>query len=96
MRHLEAALVRAFRVSTLKGSSHYLSRYERRRTPRQTDERGLVNRADITINMAVPPSHPAAGDRTQIGTPRQFADTNKDLIVGRPEVCSERGEDKTS
>lgn len=89
-----AALPQVFRVSSLKVSSHYLSRYERRRAPGQTYERGLVKRTDITINTVVPPPHPAARDRTQICTTRQFADINKDLIVGRPGVSSEGGGDK--
>lgn len=75
-----------FRVSSLEVSSHYLNRYERRRTPRRTSERGLVKSTDTAINMAVLPAHPAARGRTQIGTAGQFADINKDLIVGRPEV----------
>lgn len=96
MWHLEAVLVHVFRVSSFEGSSHYLNRYERCRTPRQTYERGLVKKTDITINIAVPPAHPTAGDHTQIGTVRQFADINKDLIVGHPEVCRERAKIKTS
>lgn len=39
--------------------------------------------------MVVPPVHPAAGDRAQIGMAQQFADINKALIVQGLEVRSE-------
>lgn len=40
--------------------------------------------------MAVLLAHPAARDCTQIGTPQQFADINKDLIVQGLEVWREK------
>lgn len=69
------------------------SRYGHCCIPQSSNQTDLVKRTDISIDMAVPPVHPA-GDSTQIDTERQFAGISKGLIVRGLEVWSEENKDE--
>lgn len=57
--------------------------------PDTTSRHTLLKEADVPINTVIPPVHPAAWDRAQIGMPQQFADINQGLIVRGLKVWSE-------